>query len=181
MVNECPSCREPLSTGRTTTTPCGHTFHTACLEGWKAWCVEHHLPQTCPNCRAKLVAGPRAREVVAVLPFRHARGSGVRVVFDDEPVTITLEQALASSNRFDSEGNHISAPPAHRARDPDARERVAEYWRNAEAAHGFRGFTIDALILSPPRLNTVPRMEGIVALDDRWVQSAEGEWVRPHT
>ena len=52
MANTCPTCFEPLvsdSKNHIVTTPCGHLFHTNCVQGWL-----DTGNQTCPQCRSNI-------------------------------------------------------------------------------------------------------------------------------
>ena len=52
MANTCPTCFEPLasdSKNYIVTTPCGHLFHTNCVQGWL-----DTGNQTCPQCRSNI-------------------------------------------------------------------------------------------------------------------------------
>jgi hypothetical protein len=51
MAEMCTICRDDVEDNDPVreVTPCGHTFHTPCLDGFRA-------TNTCPNCRGELVA-----------------------------------------------------------------------------------------------------------------------------
>jgi hypothetical protein len=48
---ECPVCYESIESG-STTTPCGHTYHEACLSKW----LERST--NCPTCRTVVAEAP---------------------------------------------------------------------------------------------------------------------------
>ena len=48
---DCPVCYESIESG-STTTPCGHTYHEACLSKW----LERST--NCPTCRAVVAEAP---------------------------------------------------------------------------------------------------------------------------
>jgi Zinc finger, C3HC4 type (RING finger) len=48
---ECPVCYDAIESGATTT-PCGHTYHSACLSSWL------ERANTCPSCRTVVAAAP---------------------------------------------------------------------------------------------------------------------------
>jgi len=47
---ECIICRDTLSSSLTSTLPCSHTFHAACVDGLRSFGVK----QVCPVCRTEL-------------------------------------------------------------------------------------------------------------------------------
>lgn len=53
--DDCPICLDPLSLVTSSTLPCGHVFHPACVEGLRTFGVN----QVCPMCRTELPAGPK--------------------------------------------------------------------------------------------------------------------------
>jgi hypothetical protein len=57
---ECPICYECLEGVPTTTTACGHVFHSSCIGTW------FERSNTCPSCRTRVAEAPTDPEAEPV-------------------------------------------------------------------------------------------------------------------
>jgi hypothetical protein len=102
---KCPTCYEPLisdSKNYIVTTPCGHLFHTNCVQSWIAT-----GNQTCPQCRSNISKDKLLR---IYLP---SNGSDLQLsqeTYEDQQTSENTFHQHLSSNAvaYSSQGNSIS-------------------------------------------------------------------------
>lgn len=74
---ECSVCLAGITRGAGTTLECGHTFHSTCIERWKA--TGH---RTCPMCRFEFVK-PQYRVVLTVSRVADGASGTTRGIISD--------------------------------------------------------------------------------------------------
>jgi len=78
---QCSVCLNPMSHQANRTLPCGHTFHSRCVDRWKRSC---HGDPTCPMCRDPFdVPSYRCRLIIERVSDNH------RVVTDFETTNVS--------------------------------------------------------------------------------------------
>lgn len=124
---ECPICYECVEGTSTSTTPCGHVFHTTCLGSW----LERGT--TCPSCRSRLAdapADPHAEPLwMGWFEERHlaltGRIQGVRERFDSIAIRVQQVKAEFDALKAEFDADAAAAAAAQRQRRSEAAKRGA--------------------------------------------------------